>query len=64
MPNNIKSLIDSKGLKKSYVAEKAGISESHLRKITNGKSIPSLTVSRKIANALGESVEKVFPWLT
>lgn len=61
MPNNIKSLIDSKGLKKSYVAEKAGISESHLRKITNGKSIPSLPISRKIANALGESVEKVFP---
>ena len=61
MKNNIKKIIEDKGIKTSYVIRKCGVSRSSFYEIMNGKSVPSLLNARKIALALGETLEDVFP---
>ena len=51
------------GLRQFEVARKAGISESNLSRLINGRYIPNETARRlekKVARALGRSVKKIF----
>lgn len=62
MKNNIKKIIEAKGLKIGYVIDKVGISRSAFYSIMNGESIPKLPTVRKICSVLQEdSIEDVFP---
>lgn len=44
-------------LKQNDVARRAGISESHLSLIVNGKRTPSLAVAKRLAKVLGLRIE-------
>lgn len=61
MKNNIKNIIENRGLKIVYVIEKTNLSKSAFYDIMNGKAVPSLLNARKISQVLGQPLEKVFP---
>lgn len=61
MKNNIRELVEGRGLKFSYVAKKAELSKSSFYEIMNGTSIPNLKNARRIAKVLKVPLEKVFP---
>ena len=61
MSNNIRKIIESKGLKVRFVAEVAGISRQNLSRLINyPEQSTSLETAIKICNALNEPLEKVF----
>ena len=61
MSNNIRKIIESKGLKIRFVAETAGISRQNLSRLINyPEQSTSLETAIKICNALNEPLEKVF----
>ena len=61
MSNNIKKIIDSKGLKIGFVAETAGVSRQNLsRLITYPEQSTNLETAIKICKALNEPLENVF----
>ena len=61
MSNNIKKIIDSKGLKIGFVAEAAGVSRQNLSRLINcPEQSTNLETAIKICKALGEPLEKVF----
>lgn len=60
MPNNIRKIIEKKGLKIIFVIEKTGISKSHFYDIMNGDANPSITNTIKIAEVLDVKVEDLF----
>lgn len=49
------------GLRPEALAARAEISLSYLRKLEGGQSCPGLDVARRIAKALGTTVDQVFP---
>lgn len=53
-------MIKERGLKKRFVAEKAGISKTTLAAIVNERSIPTLQVAIRIAEVMGEKVEDIW----
>ncbi len=61
MDNQIREIINKKGLKIIYVIEKTGISKSHFYDIMNGNSIPSIVNAIKISNVLGVPLKELFP---
>ena len=61
MNNNIKKIIDMKGLKVTFIINKTGLARSAFYEIMNGNSVPSLLNARNICKALGENLECVFP---
>lgn len=61
MNNRIKEIIQSKGMKTTYVIEKVGLSTSSFYEIMNGKAVPSLMNARKIADVLEISLSELFP---
>ena len=61
MSNNIKRIIESKGLKIRFIAESAGISRQNLSRLINyPEQSTNLETAIKICKALGEPLEKVF----
>ena len=61
MSNNIKHIIESKGLKVRFVAEVAGISRQNLSRLINyPEQSTNLETAIKICKALDEPLEKVF----
>jgi putative transcriptional regulator len=60
MQNNIRQIIDNKNLKIIDILEQTKLSKSYLYDVMNGLSVPSLVIARKIADALGVTVEEVF----
>lgn len=58
--NNLKNIRQKKKLSQKSLADKAGISRVHLTQIENGKAIPSISVARKIADALNCEIETIF----
>ena len=61
MRNNLKEIINQKGLKISFVIEKSNLSKTAFYDIMNGTSVPSLLNARKICNVIGCDLEKAFP---
>lgn len=43
------------------IAARAGISESHLSLISHGKRIPTIVIARRVAAALGTTVDALWP---
>lgn len=61
MDNQIREIINKKGLKIIYVIEKTGISKSHFYDIMNGKAVPSLKNAAKISETLKVPLTELFP---
>ena len=56
--------IRKKGLRQWQVAEKAGITEPVLSRLLNERAMPDASAQstmRKVARALGQSIERLFP---
>ncbi len=49
MDSKLKKMIEHRGLKKTFVAEKLGVSKQALNAWINGNSIPTLETAFKIA---------------
>ncbi|PEL12647.1 helix-turn-helix transcriptional regulator [Bacillus sp. AFS017336] len=60
MKTRLKVILAEKGLKQSFIAEKAEIRLSTMSLISNGKSTPTLEVALKIAKALNLKVEDIW----
>lgn len=60
MSNNIRKIIEGRGLKITFVIEKTDISKSHFYDIMNGYANPSITNVIKIAEVLGVTVDELF----
>ena len=61
MSNNIRKIIEAKGLKVRFIAETAGISRQNLSRLMNyPEQSTNLETAIKICKALGEPMEKVF----
>jgi plasmid maintenance system antidote protein VapI len=59
--NRIPELLDIKGMKRVELAHLIGISEAHLSRIINNKTVCiSLPIAIKISQGLDEPVENVF----
>lgn len=61
MQNNIKKIIKTKKLKITDLINQIELSKSYFYDVMNGNSVPTLTVARKIAEVIGEPLDKVFP---
>lgn len=60
MSNNIRKIIEDKGLKIAFVIDKTNISKSHFYDIMNGDANPSITNAIRISKVLGVTVEDLF----
>lgn len=58
--NNVQKMLPFSGLTKSELADKAGVSSVMLSKYIRGTSIPSVVIARKIASALGCTIDELF----
>ena len=56
----LEKIIEDKGLKKSYVARKIGISPGLLSKYLSGERKPKLDTAKKLADILECSIEDIF----
>lgn len=60
METKLKQILKERGIKQSFIAEKAKITPGTLSKIVRGESIPSLPVAIKIARVLETTVEELW----
>ncbi|OHX45082.1 MULTISPECIES: helix-turn-helix transcriptional regulator [Cytobacillus] len=60
METKLQRIIKERGLKQSFIAEKAEITPGTLSKIVRGESIPTLIVGIKIARVVNETVEDLW----
>ncbi len=60
METKLERIIKELGLKKGFVAEKAGISRSAFSLIVTGKSVPTVQAALRIAKVLNKSVEDIW----
>jgi len=60
MPNNLKSMMDKRGMSSTELAYKSGVGARYIGFITQGVRSPSLKVAMKMAQALGCKVEDIF----
>lgn len=58
--NKIKEIIDSRGIKQTWLAEKAKIDRSTLNSVISNKKSTNLETGMRIAKALDKTVEEVF----
>ncbi len=60
MRNDLGRILYARNLREHDLARRAGLTESHLNRIKNGRVIPSLVTALRISAALGLPVEGVF----
>ena len=53
---SIRKMREAKGMSRAALAERVGISDSHLKKIESGSRQPGIDTYQKILNALGASI--------
>jgi putative transcriptional regulator len=58
--NRIKAYRKQQQIKQIYLAKKVGVFQSEISEIETGVRKPNIYLARKIANALGKSVDEVF----
>lgn len=59
-PHKIRALARARGLKLAEVAERAGMKPNYLSRIISGSVTPTVVTARRIASALGVSIDEVF----
>lgn len=59
-PHKIRTLAREKGLKLAEVALRSGMNPTYLSRIISGEITPTVATARRIAEALGVSIDEVF----
>lgn len=59
--NRLKEIIADRGIKQAWIAERAGMSNQGVSELVNEHRAPSLDTARKIARALGMSIDDIWP---
>ena len=59
--NTLKRHREKAGLTQAQLAKKVGIVETHYQKLEYGSSEPRITLTRKLAKALGVTEAELFP---
>jgi putative transcriptional regulator len=62
LANRLKEVRQAAGLTQAELAERVAVSRKTINTVENGVFIPSTLLALKLAQALGEKVEKLF-WL-
>jgi transcriptional regulator with XRE-family HTH domain len=60
MRNDLGRILYARNLREHDVARRAGLTQSHLNRIKNGRVVPSLETALRICAALGLPVDAVF----
>ena len=58
--NNLKMILDERGIKNVWLAEKAGLNNSTIGNIIKNRHNPNVEVAIKIAKALNLTVEDIW----
>jgi DNA-binding XRE family transcriptional regulator len=58
--NRLKEILDERGIKQKWLAEKANVKENTLSGIINNKTITSVDIAIRIAKVLNMAVEDIF----
>lgn len=59
--NRLRVILAEQRIRQRELAERAGITPTTLSLIVAQKTTPTLPVARKIAKALGKSIEEIWP---
>jgi putative transcriptional regulator len=59
--NQVRSTREALGLRQEDLAARADISYSYVRRLEAGTSDPTITVARRIADALNSTIDQLFP---
>ncbi|MBG9788037.1 helix-turn-helix domain-containing protein [Brevibacillus laterosporus] len=60
MRNNLKEILEERGIKQKWLQERVGLSRTALNRVINGLSIPSLEAALRIAKVLEIPVEVIW----
>lgn len=60
MKSRLKEIMDQRGMKQKFLAEKAGITAGTMSMIVRGKTLPTLPVAHRIAKALDMPIERIW----
>jgi putative transcriptional regulator len=58
--NRLKEILDDRGIKQKWLAEKANVKENTLSGIINNKTVTSVDIAIRIAKVLEMPVEDIF----
>lgn len=56
----LKQVREAKGLTQGQLAERIGVSRKTINTVENGVFVPSTVIALKLADVLGEPVERLF----
>ncbi|MHB9004743.1 MAG: helix-turn-helix transcriptional regulator [Coriobacteriia bacterium] len=59
--NELRKLLMDRGIKQTWLADRAGITDTALSEIVTGKRTPTLPVAKRIARVLKMRVEDIWP---
>ena len=59
--NELRKLLMDRGIKQTWLADRAGITDTALSEIVTGKRTPTLPVAKRIARVLEMRVEDIWP---
>lgn len=59
--NRLKQILDERGTKHAWVAEKAGVSRATMSELVQQKREPTLATARRIAKVLECDVDDIWP---
>lgn len=57
---NVRECREKLGLTQQELAQKVGLSQESISQYENGTRIPNINVAKRIATALGESLDEIF----
>jgi DNA-binding XRE family transcriptional regulator len=60
MKNNLNSIIKKKGIKKTYLANKLGVTNQTMSNWLSGYSMPNLLMAKKLSEMLEATIEDIF----
>jgi putative transcriptional regulator len=60
MKNNLNSIIKEKGIKKTYLANKLGVTNQTMSNWLSGYSMPNLLMAKKLSEMLEVTIEAIF----
>lgn len=61
MVNKIHEIADNQGMSIIFLSKKSGVARSHLYNIMSQRVNPSMNTAKRIADALGSTIHKLFP---
>jgi DNA-binding XRE family transcriptional regulator len=59
----LNEILEQRGIKKKWLAEKVGVTPTAMTKICKGESVPHLKIALRIADVLELTVEEIWGYL-